>query len=182
MKGLPANPAAPVFATIALAAALLAPAAVFARSSDRNQPMDIDAGSGEMSLDDSKPTTLSGGVTITQGTLNIQSSTAVITRSNGEPTRVVLNGSPVRLKQQMDDGSQMNASAAKVDYDLTTEMVVFIGNASIQQPRGSLSGGRVVYNMKTNQVQANDGGDAKGGRVKMRILPKGAPPASGSGG
>ena len=40
------------------------------------------------------------------------------------------------------------------------------------QQRGSLSGQRVVYNMKTGQVES--GGGAGGGRVKMRILPKSA--------
>ena len=77
MKGLPASSLATVPALL-LAAALALPQAASARSSDRNQPMDIDAGHGDYSLDDSKPTTLTGGVTITQGSLNISASTAVM--------------------------------------------------------------------------------------------------------
>jgi lipopolysaccharide export system protein LptA len=176
MNGLPANRPA-ILPALLLAAALALPQAASARSSDRNQPMDIDAGHTDYSLDDSKPTTLSGGVTITQGTLDIRSSTAVITQRNGEPTRVVLTGGPVTLKQQMDDGTPMTATASKIDYDLTTEVVVFTGKVDIRQPRGNLSGERVVYNMRTQQVT---GGGQGNGRVKMRILPRGAR-AGGSG-
>lgn len=172
MKGLPAS-----LLVLVLAAALAVPAAVLARSSDRNQPMDIDAGHTDYSLDDSKPATLSGGVTITQGTLDIRASTAVISQRGGDPTRVVLTGSPVTLKQQMDDGTPMTATATKIDYDLVTEVVVFTGKVDIRQPRGNLSGERVTYNMRTNQVT---GGGAGNGRVKMRIMPRSAR-TSGSG-
>ncbi|MDQ3228716.1 MAG: lipopolysaccharide transport periplasmic protein LptA [Pseudomonadota bacterium] len=155
---------------LALAATAL-PLSAWARSSDRNQPMDIDAGRQAGALDDSTPTVLSGGVIITQGTLNISSSTATITARNGEISRAVFNGAPVKLSQQMDDGTPMNASASKVDYDMSTETVVFTGNVQIAQPRGTMSGQRVVYNMKSGQVQS--GGEGAG-RVKMRILPKSA--------
>lgn len=142
-----------------------------ARSSDRNQPMDIDAGHSEGGLDDRAPTVLSGGVVITQGTLTINSSTATISTRGGNPSRALLVGSPVVLKQQMDDGTPMTARAAKVDYDLITEIAIFTGNVQIEQPRGSMSGQRVVYNLKTNRVES---GGAGAGRVKMRILPRAA--------
>lgn len=166
MKGLPANAAALLIAALALA-----PMAAQARSSDRSKPMDIDAGATDYSLDDRRPTVLSGGVTITQGTLDIRSNRAEITQRGGEPVRVVLTGGPVRLTQQLDDGTPMSATANNVDYDLKTEIVVLTGGVNLQQPRGSLAGGRVVYNMRTGQVQS---GGQSGGRVKMRILPRNA--------
>lgn len=140
-----------------------------AKSSDRNQPMNIDAGSQEGTLDDRAPTVLSGGVTITQGTLNIQSSRAEIFSKGGDVSRAVLTGGPVVLRQQMDDGTPMTARASKVDYNMQTEIVVFTGNVNIEQPRGTMSGQRVVYNLKTGQV--NSGGEGNG-RVKMTIQPK----------
>ena len=147
----------------------LAPAAV-AKTSDRGQPMDIDAGRQEGTLDDRSPTILSEGVTIRQGSLDIRSDRAEISLSkNGNPQRAVLTGGPVVLKQQMDDGTPMTARASKVDYNLQTEIVVFTGNVSIQQPRGTMSGERVVYNLKTGRV---DSGGEGNGRVKMTIQPK----------
>jgi lipopolysaccharide export system protein LptA len=50
--------------------------------------------------------------------------------------------------------------------------VIFTGNVEIQQPRGTMNGQRVVYNLKTGSV---DSGGEGNGRVKMRILPRTAP-------
>ena len=166
MKTLPAS-------LLALLLVAAAPSIALARSSDRNQPMDIDAGNADYSMNESRPTVLSGGVIIVQGTLRIDANRADITQRDGDPVRAVLTGGPVKLNQQLDNGTPMSAVASKVDYDLTTEIVVFTGSVSIQQPSGSLSGERVVYNMKTGQV--NSGGQGSG-RVKMRIQPKNAAP------
>jgi lipopolysaccharide export system protein LptA len=161
-------------ATLAALALLLVSGAADARSSDRQQPMDIDGGAMDYSVDDNRPTIVSGGVTITQGSLRIQAARAEISMRGGDPSRALLTGSPVRLNQQLDNGTPMSAVASRVDYDLTSETVVFTGSVSITQPRGSLSGARVVYNMRTGQVSSGSGGAEPGGRVKMRILPRGA--------
>ncbi len=142
-----------------------------ARKSDRGQPMDINAGKQDGSLDDSTPTVLSGGVTIDQGSLHAEAARAEIRSRGGDISQVVMTGSPASLKQQMDDGTHMSAVANKIDYNVTTDTVVFTGKVSIKQPRGTLSGERVVYNMTTGQVTSGGEGN---GRVKMRIMPKNA--------
>ena len=157
-------------AALAAASLLAAAFAVGARSSDRNKPMDIYAGHQSGTFSGDAVNNLSGGVHITQGTLDITSQSAKVTLVDGEPVRAVFNGSVV-LKQQMDDGTPMTAKAASVDYNLNTEIVVFTGDVSITQPRGSMSGDRVVYNLKTGGVES--GGEGSG-RVHMRILPKSA--------
>lgn len=156
-----------------VAALALASSGAGARSSDRNQQMDIEAGATSGTLDDRQPTVLSRGVRISQGSLDINADTATVTTRDGEPVRAVLTGSPVRLDQQLDDGTPMNATATRVDYDLTTEVVVFSGNVNIRQPRGSLSGPRVVYNMKTGMVNSSSDGS---GRVRMTIQPRRSAP------
>ena len=178
MKALPAN-ALSLLLAVASLVAVLAPCAAHARSSDRNKAMDIDAGNLAYSLDANGSTVFSDGVSIVQGTLRINSSRADITQRNGEPVRAVLTGGPVKLNQQLDNGTPMSAVAGKVDYDLVTEIVVFTGNVDLQQPSGSLSGQRVVYNMRTGQVTS---GGAGAGRVKMRIQPKNAPASPRVGG
>ncbi len=146
-----------------------------AKKSDRGQPMDVSAGNAVGSLDDSTPTVLSGGVVIDQGTLHAEASRGEIRSRGGEIAQVVLTGAPAKLSQQMDDGSRMNAVASKIDYNVTSDTVVFTGKVSIKQPRGTLSGERVVYNMTTGQVTS---GGAGNGRVNMRIMPKNAAPAT----
>jgi lipopolysaccharide export system protein LptA len=156
---------------LAALAAAFPVAGVLARSSDRQKPMDIEAGRQSGTLTGDSVNQLSGGVHITQGSLDITSSAATITLAGGDPTRAVFTGGPVALKQELDDGTPMSARADNVDYNLKTEIVVFTGNVSITNPRGSLSGQRVVYNLKTGNVES--GGEGSG-KVKVRILPKSA--------
>ncbi|GAA5005297.1 lipopolysaccharide transport periplasmic protein LptA [Pseudoluteimonas lycopersici] len=152
---------------IALGALCTGPAA--ARSTDRSQPMDIQAGHQSGSVDYSQPTTLSDGVKIDQGTLHIDADRAVISFRNGEASQAVLTGNQAVLKQQMDDGSPMTATADRIDYDMLADVVVLTGNYTVTTQRGSTSGQRLTYNLKSGQV---DSGGQDGGRVKMRILPK----------
>ena len=160
------RPANLLFA-IALGALCTGPAA--ARSSDRNQPMDIQAGHQSGSVDYSQPTTLSAGVKIVQGTLHIDADRAVISFKDGEASQAVLTGKQAVLKQQMDDGTPMTATADRIDYDMLADVVVLTGNYTVTTQRGSTSGQRLTYNLKSGQV---DSGGEDGGRVKMRILPK----------
>jgi len=158
-----------------LAAALIACAGTAqARTSDRNQPMDTESQQNSCTLGDAGQCVMTGNVQITQGSLHIDAAKAVIYRDGGDISRAVLTGGPVVLKQQMDDGTPMTAHASNVDYNLRTEIVVFTGDVQLDQPRGSMSGQRVVYNLKTGAI---DSGGEGNGRVKMRILPKNVAPA-----
>ena len=160
-----------VSVSLLVAIALVASPLALARKSDRSQPMDVSAGKQVGTLDDSTPTVLSGGVVIDQGTLHAEASRAEISTRGGEISRVVFTGGPARLKQQLDDGTPMNAVANKIDYNVNNETVVFTGSVRIEQPRGTLSGERVVYNMSSGQVTSGGEGN---GRVNMRIMPKNA--------
>jgi lipopolysaccharide export system protein LptA len=149
-----------------------------ARRNDRQQPMDAESQRNTCTLGDAGQCVLTGDVRIKQGTLDIIASKATIFRAGGDISRALLSGSPVVLKQQMDDGTPMTARASNVDYNLSTDVVIFTGDVEIHQPRGTMNGQRVVYDLKTGGI---DSGGEGNGRVKMRILPRGAaaakPPA-----
>ena len=146
----------------------------WARTNDRSQPMDAEANQNTCTLGDAGQCVMTGNVQINQGSLDISAAKATIFRAGGDISRALLSGSPVVLKQQMDDGTPMTAHASNVDYNLNTDVVIFTGDVMIQQPRGTMSGQRVVYNLKTGSV---DSGGQGNGRVKMRILPRNAQPA-----
>lgn len=169
----------PLLATalsIVLGLGLAATGDAQARSSDRNQPMDLLSDRSNCGVDDTGACEFSGNVQISQGTLRINAAQATLHRADGDVSRAVLTGSPVILRQEMDDGTPMTARAAQVDYDLRGEVVVFTGGVNIEQPRGTLSGERVVYNLQTGRVE---GGGEGAGRVRMRILPRGGTQPAG---
>ena len=146
-----------------------------AKSSDRNQAMTIDSGSQSGNMEGNGKTVLGGGVVVTQGTLEIRSAAAEIYMADGEVSRSVFTGKQVKMKQQMDDGTWMDAQADRVEYDMKTETITFIGNYTVKSDRGSNSGQRMVYNTKSGNMQS--GGD--GSRVRTVIQPKSAQPAQG---
>ena len=154
---------------------LLPVADVVAKSSDRNQAMTIDSGSQSGNMEGNGKTVLGGGVVVTQGTLEIRSAAAEIYMADGEVSRSVFTGKQVKMKQQMDDGTWKDAQADRVEYDMKTETITFIGNYTVKSDRGSNSGQRMVYNTKSGNMQS--GGD--GSRVRTVIQPKSAQPAQG---
>lgn len=150
---------------------LLLPAAgAAAKTSDRNQPMNIDSGRQSGNFEGDGKTVLSQGVIVNQGTLEIRSDVGEVYMDGGEISRAVFTGKQVKLKQQLDDGAWMDATADRVEYDMKTETITFIGNYTVKSPRGSNSGQRMVYNTRTGNIES--GGD--GTRVRTVIQPKNA--------
>lgn len=159
---------------LALAIVLAACAATAAaRSTDRNLPMDISADRTDAILTDDGDAKLSGGVVITQGSLNIHADDALITRKAGDIDEVVLTGAPAILAQVNDNGERMTAKANKIVYTLRTDMIVMTGGVVVNQPRGNLRGEMIKYDLATGRLDGGGGG----GRVSMRILPKSVKPA-----
>ena len=166
-------------ASLLLVCVALVPfAAAMAKTSDRNQTMSTQSDRTDCSVADNAPCLLIGSVHVVQGTLDIKAAKADVRRAaDGEISLVKLTGSPVQMKQQNDDGGWVNATAAQIDYDMPNDTITLSGDASVQQPgRGGITGGRIVYNTKTGQVQS--GGASGGGRVNMTFEPKNKTPAA----
>lgn len=165
----------PASLTLLAIVALAAAGSAGARSTDRNQPMDTESDHQNGTFTGDSVNQLSGNVHITQGSLDVRAARAEITMRDGEAVRAVLTGAPVVLTQQMDDGTPITARASTVDYNLKAQTATFTGNVQIQQPRGTMTGARVVYNLDTGNIESGGEGN---GRVRMHILPKNAAPAT----
>lgn len=154
--------------TIALSF-LLTPLVASAASADRQQPMDIDAGSIDGTLADSGDVNLSGAVVISQGSLDIRAESAVVTRAEGEVVQVLLTGNPAALKQIDDAGNPVSVRAKQVLYRPQSNEVELTGEVEVDQPRGSMRGERIRYDMASGQLHADGGGTSE--RIRMRIAP-----------
>jgi lipopolysaccharide export system protein LptA len=158
-------------ATSLLILCLAASGQVLAKSTDRSQPMDIDADRTDALLGDNAVSVLEGNVKIRQGSLEVDADRAEVHRRAGDIDRIVLTGAPARLRQVSDTGEPMDARASQVTYTLASEVMVLTGGVVIEQPRGNLRGETIKYNVDTGRLDG--GGD--GQRVSLRILPKTAP-------
>lgn len=160
----------PRASALLLSLMLLAPVMAVAKSSDRNQDMTIDSDTQSMVVDDNGTSVWTGNVVLRQGTLHINADRAELRQRNGDPSLAILTGKQVKLRQQLDDGTWMDAAADRMEYDLSGEVITFIGNYTVKSSKGSNSGQRMVYNTRTGSIQA--GGD--GSRVRTVIKPRSA--------
>lgn len=139
--------------------------------SDRDQPMEITAQGSDTNLE-SGTHTLIGKVEIRQGSLLIQADRGEVHQPSGgeEVSRVILEGSPARLEQALDNAAgHMRARAARIDYDRARNTVILTGGVRIDEPRGTLSGERVSYDIAQGRVQGQSSGED--GRVRFVIPP-----------
>jgi len=160
---------------LAALALLMLPLAALAKTTDRDQPMNIESATNDCNLtDDDGKCRFTGNVVITQGTLEVRADTADVFRKAGQVDRIVLTGRPATMKQTMDDGSPMNAKADNIEYRVNEDTIILTGNYTVDSPKGSNAGQRMVYNTKTGNMQS--GGD--GTRVRTVIQPKTKAPAT----
>ena len=155
----------------ALLCALSIPA-VQALESDRDQPMDIQAVDSDTNLN-SGVLKLIGNVRITQGSLLIEADTGEVHQPEqaAAVTRVILEGAPACLEQELDNAAgKMRACSRKIDYNRETDSVILTGNVRIEEPRGTLTGERVTYNIAQGRVQGQSGGGDS--RVRFVIPPR----------
>lgn len=124
-------------------------------------------------LGDDDSIVMRGDVEIEQGTLRVNAATATVERRGGEIHRIVLEGSPVRIRQENDRGDLVDARAARVTYAPDDEIMLLAGGARVSQDRGDLQAESIRYNLDTGTIDS--GGD--GNRVRMVIQPK--QPAAG---
>ena len=145
-----------------------------ARTADRQQPADINAGHATVS---NGARVLSDGVTIVQGTLQIDADRAQLeSDDSGNLTRVILTGKPVEWTEILDTGVRLDASAERIDYNMAEQKVTLIQNVRITRGPDEISGDHLEYDLATSALDA--GGESKG-RVVLRITPQGTTESDG---
>jgi lipopolysaccharide export system protein LptA len=163
-------------------AALLAlaclPGTAHALSSDRNQPVEIEADRGE--LDDTKGlTTYEGRVVVTQGTLKITGDRVVLHYDKDRQVhRAEAYGKPATYEQLADGEKEpVRARALRMDYLVRDGVIELYDEATVTQAGDTLSSSRVTYDTVNNRVKATRSGNGDD-RVRVILAPK---PKGGSG-
>jgi len=160
--------------SVSLLLLALAPAAQ-ALKSDREQPLDIRS---DYSKTDQKAniTILTGNVHFNQGTVKGAGDKATLRQGeDNQIRRVVIEGKPATLQEQLDNnGGMMHSHAANIDFDAETNIAVLTGDAVVvQEGRGEFRSERIVYNTDSGEITG--GTEAPGGGVHMIVQPKNKP-------
>jgi lipopolysaccharide export system protein LptA len=172
----------PLRAARLLLAALLAGAGLArALPEDRDQPIFIQSDRAER--DERKGTTLyTGDVEIDQGSMHISADRVTVRDADAQVNEIVATGAPAKMHQKpAPDREPVYARARTIQYDVASEILTLIEEASVTQEGTTVTGDRIEYFVKEQRVKASGGGSATGkDRVKVVIPPRRAAPPAGA--
>ncbi len=156
-------------------AALLSSGA-FALSSDREQPIQIEA--DKATLDNIKMIVLyKGNVIIVQGSIRINADSVTLNYTQKqEIEKVVAMGKPAFFRQRLDGGDEIKAKAQEMEYDAFSNTLYLKRDAELRKGKGgtntySSRAPRITYDTQRGIIKA-DGGKNKKGRIKMTFKPQ----------
>jgi lipopolysaccharide export system protein LptA len=164
--------------------ALLLGQGATALSTDREQPINIEADRAE--ADHARRiTTYYGDVIITQGTLKITGDTVTIEYDDRDRlTKLVSEGAPARFRQLPDGKSDVPANyqaaqASRMEYYAGEDVIILLGEAVYGQGGDRVAADRIVYDSIRSRLKAESRADADAGqpssRVRIKIEPKKSP-------
>ncbi|WJW74858.1 lipopolysaccharide transport periplasmic protein LptA [Thiohalobacter sp. IOR34] len=150
----------------------LLPLAAVALSSDRQQPMYVEADSAEIN-DQTGISIYRGHVRITQGTLEINARQVTLYSRDGEVRKAVAVGKPATYRQLPDGKTEpVRAEALRMEYLPPEDRLLLFEQARVWQNGDDFRSERIVYDIGLDQVNAGAG---NGDRVRITIQPRAKP-------
>ena len=139
-------------------------------SSDRSQPMNIEADRATLN-EKTGNSIYEGNVHVQQGTLVLEGSKMTVQLSNNDIDTIILTGNPATYRQRPDGkDTDQHAEAARIEYHAAEDRIILLENARIWQSGAEeFRSDRIVFNLKSNTVNA--GGSKPGDRVHITLQP-----------
>ena len=157
-------------AHLALFSALALPTWCHALSTDRDQPMMIEA--DRVELDDSTGVSVyTGNVKVTQGTLVLTGDRMTVHNTGDDIKKVLMDGNPATYRQRPDGKDHdVHARSLHMEYYTDPERIILLQQAEVDQAGDILRSERIVYDVVRDQVNA--GTNQPNERVIITIQPK----------
>lgn len=161
------NSVLPQMLSLAMALlALLWGPALSAKSSDKNQPLQIQADKVEI-RELEGTSTYSGNVKIDQGTLQISGDLIVIHNTEGTIQRILVTGTPASFRQLNDNDQVVSASAEKLEYLADDGQLLLQNQATLIQGPNRFTSDHIIYDTQQDIVQA--GGNTEDPQQPERV-------------
>ncbi|MFN2308500.1 MAG: lipopolysaccharide transport periplasmic protein LptA [Gammaproteobacteria bacterium] len=141
-----------------------------ALSTDRNQPMDVEADRAQ--IDDARGVSVyRGNVLIVQGSLRLTADELTLHTRDGTIIKAIATGGPATYRQRPDGKDQdVVAEALKLEYFADQQRLILTDQASIRQAGDSFRSQRIDYDIGADVVKA--GASSPKDRVRITIQPK----------
>ena len=122
----------------------------------------------------------SGNVVIDTESGHIECDDANLQFSGHQLTLASISGSPATFSLERSGADGITrAQAGRLDYDFTTGVVEFSGNAVITEGGNQISSDYLVYDIKERRINAQSAGEGEP-RVKIIYTPQSTPTETGS--
>jgi lipopolysaccharide export system protein LptA len=155
---------------------LCLPLQALALSSDKDQPMNIEA--DRVDIDDEKGiSTFRGNVVITRGSILIKGDVVVVYRDKQKELDKIHSTGNLAHFQQRPDGKpdDVVAEGRELFYDAIREVLIIRRQGEVIQGGDVFRGEHIVYDSKRDTVEARGSktanGKSKKGRVQMTLQP-----------
>jgi len=161
------------FLAFALALGLASGNSALALSSDKDQPIEVEANGVE--IDEGKAISYyRGDVVIVQGSIRLEADLVEVHYKGSKPERLIATGNPVRFQQRPDDGKELvKGEGKRLDYMVATEEMILTDQAVLRQGKDSFRSDRIVYDRVQAKLKAGAAAAGKE-RVRVQIQPKSA--------
>ena len=154
-----------------LATILIFTGNAWALSTDKDQPVSIEADS--VDIDEAKEIAIyRGNVILIQGSINLNAEKVVVYNFQSDNSHIVATGNQVKFSQKPDDSDQLiKGRANKAEYGINSTKLELTGKATLVKGKNTFKNDKIIYDRVNALVKA--GTSAKGKeRVKITIGPK----------
>ena len=155
--------------------AWLLPPLAFGLSTDKDQPIHLEADSVEID-DTSGVSVYQGNVVVTQGSLKLWADKMWIHRKNGVMDRITTRGNPTHFRQLLDDSNEETRGSAKqAEFYVQKDEIHLIDDAELEQKQDKFRSDRIIYLRSKSLVKAGASAQGKQ-RVHVTIEPEQSAP------
>ena len=148
---------------------LLYTSSCIAEQADREKPFQLDA--DQVTIDDAKQiSTFTGGVKLTQGTLQLLGDKVVVTQSRDGFTLATVYGKIASFRQKREGLNEyVEGSGERIVYDTRAETVDFYTQARVKRDLDEVRGEHISYSVKTEIFQVTGSSDSSGNTPPKRV-------------
>jgi len=151
----------------------LLPGIAFGLSTDRDQPMYIEA--DKVHIDEKTGvSTYRGNVSLTQGSMHLTADkAAVYNKQDHSLEKVMIVGGPAHFRQRPDDAEEdVRAESRRMEYFADKDRLNLIEEAKVWQGGNVFTGNRIVYDTLHHVVTGTKAPGERSDRVRITIQPK----------